>query len=98
MSWKDQGEAEKAHIQKLVADAMQFYTVYQKHELCTSQLDSLSANLMAGAVEVEVAQKKYTAIREELKGASARLQSGEERMKVVKDEWARDFPKLNTQQ
>ncbi len=95
MSWSSQGDAEKAHIEKLVREAMMFFEVYQKHEQCIENLDSLSAQVMRGTVKLEDAQKQYVDLREQLKEAGGRLQAGEEKMKAVKNEWERDFPELS---
>lgn len=95
VSWGGCNDADKAHIEKLVKDAMVFFELYQKHGQCVESLDSISTKLMAGNLPVEDAQKQYLSVRAELKAASERLQSGVEKMNAVKAEWERDFPELS---
>ena len=95
ISWGSQGDAEKAHIEKLVKDAMMFFETYQKHQECVVSLDSISTKLMAGTLPLADAQQQYVATRSELQIASGKLASGQEKMNAVKAEWERDFPELS---
>ncbi len=97
VSWGSQGETEKAHIEKLVKDAMVFFEAYQIFDYSVNQLDSLSANVMAGTINLDEAQNKYKLVRKEMQKFGGRLQPGQEKVKAVKSEWERDFPELSKQ-
>jgi hypothetical protein len=96
MSWGSQNDAGKAHIEKLVKDAMEFYMDYEVQKAGVSKLESLSTQVMEGSIAIEDAQKEYLNIRKEALGAGGLLQAKLEKVNAVKAEWARDFPGQNT--
>lgn len=98
MSWESQNDTDKAHIEKLVKDAMEFYMDYEVQKAGVAKLETLSSQVMNGSIAIEDAQKEYLSIRKEALGAGGLLQSKLEKVNAVKAEWARDFPALNTQQ
>ncbi len=95
MSWASQGDAEKAHIEQLVKDAMQFYMDFEVQKAGVSKLEALSTQVMEGGITIEDAQKEYLSIRKETLGAGGLLQAKLEKVNAVKAEWARDFPGLS---
>jgi hypothetical protein len=96
MSWASQNDTDKAHIEKLVKDAMEFYMDYEVQKAGIAKLETLSSQVMNGSIAIEDAQKEYLNIRKEALGAGSLLQSKLEKVNAVKAEWARDFPGLNT--
>ena len=98
MSWASQTDTEKAHIEKLVKDAMEFYMDYEVQKAGVSKLEALSTQVMEGSIPMEEAQKEFLIVRKETLGAGGLLQAKLEKVNAVKVEWARDFPGLNAPQ
>ena len=92
MHWGSQGDKEKAHIEQLVKDAMNFRLLFEVHQQRISQLDSLNTSISEGNVSLDEAQKKYVAIRTELLTAQGKMPAAQEKVQVVKTEFERDFP------
>lgn len=72
-SWSLLNEANQGRVRKIHEDIMKFTNPYEEIQLYTTQLDSLSAQLTSGRIQIPEAQKEFVKIRAQLKTSKTNL-------------------------
>ncbi len=91
MAWGGKSDADKAKIEQLVKEAMQFRLDYETQMNSVEQLDALSNNITLGNISMEDAQKEYKTIRARMQEAAARLPQGPGAVQSAKQQFDQAF-------
>lgn len=94
-SWSLLNESNQARVRKIHEDIMNFTSPYEEIQLYTTQLDSLSAQLTSGRVQLPEAQKEFEKLRAQLKTSKTNLPSAQVNLEKNKAEFDAIFTEAN---